>query len=152
METTKTSYQADTKDSSKMNNVEPLQLHDDPKAHKKTTPELQLAKAKSNTESVTEAKTEAETKAKTEAGTTNRVVPSLGKTTDRGAVITGTQFPLAERMKVTAAQLPEDPKKLNLDATETKITAEVHKMVPPFSTTKGRGANYHGNPANPLRR
>ena len=101
---------------------------------------------------VTEAKTEAETKAKTEAGTTNRVVPSLGKTTDRGAVITCTQFPLAERMKVTAAQLPEDPKKLKLDATETKITAEVHKMVPPFSTTKARGANYHGNPANPLRR
>ena len=51
METTKTSYQADTKDSAKMNKVEPLQLPDEPKAHKNTTLELQLAEAETNTES-----------------------------------------------------------------------------------------------------
>ena len=51
METTKTSYQAETKDFAKMNKVETLQLPEEPKAHKNTTPELQLAEAETNTES-----------------------------------------------------------------------------------------------------
>ena len=47
-------------------------------------------------------------------------------------------------MEVTPTQLPEEPHKLKLFHTETKINAEPNNKPPPIGTTEGRGASYPG--------